>query len=253
MRALSVKNKIGFIDGSISKPTDPAKLAEWMREDGLVIGWIHAAILPNIKDSASYAPIAYLLWKDIENRHVESCAPKIYQLKQQLASIKQDGSSMMGFYGRLRAIWDEMDVIRPVSTCICANAKDAIDHLNQDRAMEFLQGLHDRYAGLRSNILQHIEFPPLLTIYNLVRQEEVQQSLANTILIVESATLAVARHEGDSSSKTNKKRSYYCDYCHKDGHTRDRCYKLNGYPPKYKRKDGTTLDTTSAVLQGVLP
>ncbi|KAI3966625.1 hypothetical protein MKW92_016162, partial [Papaver armeniacum] len=98
-----------------------------------------------------------------------------------------------------------------------------------------------------------IEFPPLLNIYNLVRQEEVQQSLANTIPIVESATLVVARHEGDTSSKTNKKRSYYCDYCHKDGHTRDRCYKLNGYPPNYKRRDGKTLATTSAVLQGVLP
>ncbi|XP_026419875.1 uncharacterized protein LOC113315840 [Papaver somniferum] len=97
MRDLRVKNKIGFIDGSISKPTDPAKLAEWMRADGLVIGWIHAAILPSIKDSASYAPTAYLLWKDLENRHVESYAPNLYQLKQQLTSIKQDGSSVMFF------------------------------------------------------------------------------------------------------------------------------------------------------------
>ncbi|KAI3950501.1 hypothetical protein MKW92_053188 [Papaver armeniacum] len=47
--------------------------------------------------------------------------------------------------------------------------------------------------------------------------------------------------------------SYYCDYCHKDGHTRDRCYKLNGYPPKHKRKDGTTFPTTYVVVQGVLP
>ncbi|XP_026419482.1 uncharacterized protein LOC113315421 [Papaver somniferum] len=165
MRALRLKNKIGFIDGSISKPTDSAKLGEWMRAYGLVIGWIHAAILHSVKDSVSYAPTVFLLWKDLENIHVESCDPKLYQLKQQLAFIKQDGSSVMVFYGRLRAIWDEMDTIRPLSTC---NAKDAIDHLNPDTTMEFLQCLHDRYAGLRSNILQRIEFPPLLTIYNLV-------------------------------------------------------------------------------------
>ncbi|KAI3948934.1 hypothetical protein MKW92_032061, partial [Papaver armeniacum] len=69
MRALRVKNKIGFIDRSISKPTDPAKLGEWTREDGLVIGWIHAAILPSIKDSVSYACTAFLVWKDLENIH----------------------------------------------------------------------------------------------------------------------------------------------------------------------------------------
>ncbi|KAI3937128.1 hypothetical protein MKX01_015343 [Papaver californicum] len=204
MRALRVKNRIGFIDGFLSKLIDKSKLDEWMREDDLVTGSIHAAILPSIKDSVSY------------------------QLRQQLPSIKQDGSSTMVFYGRLRAIWDEMDAIRPTSTCIYANAKDVLDLLNQDRAMEFLQGLHDRFGSLHSNILQCVEFPPLLTIYNLVRQEELQHFLDNTMHIVESATLAVTHHDGDNSSKANKKRNYYCDYCHRDGYTRDICYKLKG-------------------------
>ncbi|KAI3918792.1 hypothetical protein MKX01_042112, partial [Papaver californicum] len=69
MRALCVKNKISFIDGSISKPTDPSKLGEWIRADDLVTGWIHAAILLSIKDSVSYASASTIRWKDLKNRN----------------------------------------------------------------------------------------------------------------------------------------------------------------------------------------
>ncbi|KMT00075.1 hypothetical protein BVRB_1g019020 [Beta vulgaris subsp. vulgaris] len=33
---------------------------------------------------------------------------------------------------------------------------------------------------------------------------------------------------------TFKKNNYYCDHCKCPGHSTERCYKLNGYPPNHK-------------------
>ena len=38
--ALSVKNKLGFIDGTISRPVDVDLLGPWVRNNNIVISWI---------------------------------------------------------------------------------------------------------------------------------------------------------------------------------------------------------------------
>ena len=77
----------------------------------------------------------------------------------------------MIYYTRLRSLWDEMDAIRPTQVCICGHGSDTLNNMNQDRAMGFSQGLHDRFASLRSSILQREVFPPIFTIYNFIHQE----------------------------------------------------------------------------------
>lgn len=37
-------------------------------------------------------------------------------------------------------------------------------------------------------------------------------------------------------SKKNSNSHMYCDYCNWTGHTRDRCYKIHGYPSDWKGK-----------------
>ena len=51
--ALSVKDKLGFIDGSISCPdgTDLILLASWIRNNNIVISWILNSISKEISAS----------------------------------------------------------------------------------------------------------------------------------------------------------------------------------------------------------
>lgn len=99
----------------------------------------------------------------------------------------------MNYYTRLRALWDDIDAIRPTQVCVCGHGSDTLNNMNQDRA-KFLQGLHDRFTALPSSILQRDVFSPIFTIYNLVRQEEVQQDLNNIISpTIESTALATTR------------------------------------------------------------
>ncbi|KAH7840356.1 hypothetical protein Vadar_015875 [Vaccinium darrowii] len=170
----------------------------------------------------------------------------------------------------MKALWDELSSLSAMLPCTCGHGKAQA----QDRAMEFLQGLHSRYSPLRSQILLMEPFPSVTKIYSLVRQEEKQQEIhssAPSITMPEAAALTVNsvatygienrfepsqhranvstnnrgqhpnksfnRHNTNSNQRniggdhrqTGKPRMH-CDYCDRDNHNRDTCYRLHGYP-----------------------
>jgi hypothetical protein len=96
-------------------------------------------------------------------------------LKQSISALVQEGVSVFLYFTQLKSLWDELNSIAPVNPCIRGNAKSIIDQQNQDRAMEFLQGVHDRFSAVRSQILLMIPYPSIQRIYNLVRREQKQQ------------------------------------------------------------------------------
>jgi calcineurin-like phosphoesterase len=77
--------------------------------------------------------------------------------------------------------------IAPANPCICGNAKSILGHQNQDRAMEFLQGVHSRFSVVRGQILLTDLFPSIQCINNLVRREEKQQEISFRLLLAEES------------------------------------------------------------------
>ena len=67
--ALSVKNKLGFIDGSITKSegNDINLLNSWIRNNNVVISWILNFISKEISDSVIFSDFAYEIWLDLED------------------------------------------------------------------------------------------------------------------------------------------------------------------------------------------
>lgn len=146
--ALRAKSKLGFVDGSITIPSDENDISNWERCNDLVGSWILNSVSPDIRPSILYADTAAQIWSDLKERYSQSNAPKIYQLKQSISALKQEGMSVSSYFTQLKALWDELNSIIPIHPCICANAKSIIDQQNQDRSMEFLQGLHDNFSAI---------------------------------------------------------------------------------------------------------
>ncbi|KAL9239310.1 hypothetical protein vseg_013645 [Gypsophila vaccaria] len=92
---------------------------------------------------------------------------------------------------------------------------------------------------------------PLPTVnqaFSKVHQAEFQKNITDTVFAESSDAVAMAVHKSsdggsskvhlykqppntwkrDYNKSRGEKPSYYCDYCHKHGHTRDFCYKLKG-------------------------
>ena len=77
--ALSSKNKIGFIDGKVSRPAvDSPLLPYWQRCNDLVASWILNALHKNISGSVLYCDTAQQMWNELLERFGQSNKAKLF-------------------------------------------------------------------------------------------------------------------------------------------------------------------------------
>jgi hypothetical protein len=167
-------------------------------------------------------------------------------LKQSISALVQEGVSVFLYFTQLKSLWDELNSIAPVNPCIRGNAKSIIDQQNQDRAMEFLQGVHDRFSAVRSQTLLMDPFPSIQHIYNLVRQEEKQQEISfRPLPAEESAALQTSIVPYRTQRKGQRP---YCEHCNKYGHTIATCYQIHGFPNKPQKKSEPSSSSSANQL-----
>ncbi|XP_057981102.1 uncharacterized protein LOC131166525 [Malania oleifera] len=94
-RALRIKNKLGFIDGSIREPIDPdsSLMDHWLRCNDIVITWLQNSMSVDIKCNTLYAKTAHQLWVELEHHLAQQNAPRIYEIKQGIAALMQQQDS----------------------------------------------------------------------------------------------------------------------------------------------------------------
>ncbi|WOG92429.1 hypothetical protein DCAR_0311695 [Daucus carota subsp. sativus] len=216
-KALNAKGKLGFIDRTLPPPTNQAELGYWKRCDDLVCSWVLNSVQPDIRSSCLYADCARTIWKDLQTRFSHSNGPKLYQLKMAISNLKQEDMSVTAYFTKLKSLWDEFDSISPTEQCICGAEKVLIERLARDRAMEFMQGLHDRFSHVRSEILLLEPTPSSDKIFNLVKQEEAQQYIDQASApVIESVALQL---HGSSHRPVrahgNKRQRPFCDHCNR--------------------------------------
>ena len=66
--ALSMKNKLGFIDGTIPRltPGDASLLNAWVRNNNMVISWILNSVWKEISASVTYFESARDIWLNLK-------------------------------------------------------------------------------------------------------------------------------------------------------------------------------------------
>ena len=141
--ALHAKNKLGFVDGTLIKPTSSNDLSQWERCNDLICSWILNSVTGEIRSSILYAETTKEIWLDLSEQFSQSNAPQIYQLMQSISSLKQENMPVSAYFTRLKSLWNELNSLVAIQPCTCGHGKAIADQLQQDRAIEFLQGLHE--------------------------------------------------------------------------------------------------------------
>ena len=79
LRTLSVKNKLGFVNGDCPRPrsNDPS-YRQWERCDNIVTSWILNSLSKEIADSVEYVQDSAELWKELEDRYEQTNGAKLY-------------------------------------------------------------------------------------------------------------------------------------------------------------------------------
>ncbi|GKB09683.1 putative RNA-directed DNA polymerase [Tanacetum coccineum] len=211
---LFAKNKAGFINGSIKKPEEKSsEFMPWMRCDAMIKGWLHTAMEKEIRSSVKYAMTAREIWVDLKERFGKVSAPRAYELKRSLTCT--------------------------CSGCDCDIGKKLQQLRDKERLYEFLLGLDAEYGTIRTQILAMNPVPSLGNAYHLVAEDEQQRAIAGTKRpssdsVAFQAQVTAKRDQSRPKQKDVKRSSSKpvgnCTNCGKDGHNRDGCFELIGYP-----------------------
>ncbi|XP_021745451.1 uncharacterized protein LOC110711386 [Chenopodium quinoa] len=271
---LSTKNKLSFVDGSLSVPlsTDTAYRA-WVRCNDLVIGWILGVLGPVTKKSVFFYKSTREIWQDLEERYGQVSSTELYGIQEEISAVHQETEEIDEFFAKIKVLWDQLDDVNPIPVCTCSgcvcNLTGKFLKIQQDsRLLQFLMKLKDEYKQVRSNILMMQPLPTLTLAYRMLLQEQKHKQISdhNTTSTDGFAFAADRRKFYDNKGFNNNRPGYqsynnnrnrggfqgknvrnsykgnmsvlFCDHCKMTGHLIDRCFKLHGYPNEQKGNHG---------------
>ena len=151
---LTVKNKIAFNDGKITKPEikkrqySPEANA-WTIVNSMITSWIIDVINPKLDTSIAYADSAQAIWENIRKRYAVPNIPKIHQLKAEITLCKQGSLKVVEFFSKLMGLWNELGNYVKNPICTCETAAKYAKMAEDDRIHQFLMGLDD---GMYTNV-----------------------------------------------------------------------------------------------------
>ncbi|XP_070675836.1 uncharacterized protein [Malus domestica] len=105
--SLSAKNKLGFVNGTVTPPsekTKPDDHATWQRWNDMIVAWIINSIDSEFSDSILYMTDAHAIWEELRERYSQSNAPWIFQLQRDIVSLTQDQLSIATYYTKLKKL-----------------------------------------------------------------------------------------------------------------------------------------------------
>lgn len=152
------KNKYGLINGDFAKPADEkgSEFVAWKANNStLICSWIFNSVDESIQPSVVSNKIAQHLWNDLKERYCVSNGPRLNQLKSAYHSLRQKDLSVVSYYNKFVALWDELYGKEDLTCgCTCAAASKLRVRVEHDKTHDFVLGLDDeQYKGLRTQIL----------------------------------------------------------------------------------------------------
>lgn len=85
--------------------------------------------------------------------------------------------SIVVYYTKLKALWDELASFNSSVTCTCGAQNDCT------KLMQFLMGLNESYSRTRGQILLMNPLPSIRQAYASVAQEENQSELGSSLTL----------------------------------------------------------------------
>jgi len=186
------------------------------------------------------------MWEDLQKRYGVANAPKVYQLKANLAERRQGGMTVVEFYSKLRGLWSELDNHVKIPTCRCngctckgceCNLPSKITQMFEaEKTYQFLLGLNDDlYSHIRGQILAIEPLPSLEKIFNIITQEEQHKRLMVRRDDRSESAVAYAVNHGDKHRGPSDRG--ICTHCGKYGRDESSCYEIVGYPPGWGNRE----------------
>uniref|UniRef100_A0A2N9G8E4 Reverse transcriptase Ty1/copia-type domain-containing protein n=1 Tax=Fagus sylvatica TaxID=28930 RepID=A0A2N9G8E4_FAGSY len=244
------KGKLGYLTGEKIKPaiSDPS-FSTWVEENAMLMSWLLNSMTPDINASFLRLPTAHDIWDAVAQTYFTgNDASQIYELRRKAHETRQQGKSLASYFSALQTIWQELDFLNPYDMESAKDTATLKTRIENERVYDFLAGLDPGFDQIRVQVLAQNPTPNLRSTYAFVRREELRQAAMLASPPHESSALMTIQHSpsalvSSGSWKPEDKESLFCTHCKGTKHTRETCFKLNGYPDWFRKK-GEGLKST---------
>lgn len=217
--ALTIKNKKGFIDGTLKRPThNPNEQQQWDRCNTLVKTWLLGAMSKEISSNVIHCKEARGMWTEIQEQFSHTNTVQLFHIENAIHDCEQGTSSVTAFFTKLKSLWDEKDALCTFSPCHCEAAVEVTTYLETQKTMKFLMGLSDGYATIRSNVIGMEPLPKVNKAYAMALRHEKQAEVSNgkTTAPPEASAFSVKKfHQAANSTEGEMK----CEKCNMTNHS----------------------------------
>ncbi|XP_075083345.1 uncharacterized protein LOC142167089 [Nicotiana tabacum] len=120
-----------------------------------LLGKRKLSFVTELLSGIAYASNAHLVWEDLSERFDKVNRLRIFQLHRAIANLSQGTDSVSVYFTKLKSLWNEYDALVPTPN------SEYVEHLQQQRLLQFLSGLNGSYDQARRQILLKSEEPTI--------------------------------------------------------------------------------------------
>ena len=153
----------------------------------------------------------------------------IYDIQRQIWKSSQGSRGVTEYWLELNGFWQELDLLNQEEWKCSTDAANKKRSLEIEHILLFLAALEPEFKDVRSRILGQTKLPLIREVYAEIRREE----SCNHVMSKEQSSSVP-----EISTLVTKPERPFCDYCKKEGHTRNRCWDIHGKPADWKPRQG---------------
>ncbi|XP_047059994.1 uncharacterized protein LOC124666706 [Lolium rigidum] len=205
-----------------------------------VLVWLLGSMEPIVRQQVEIMTTVFEVWSTLEKQFSgKSNKMQATRIMGELTHLKQGTQSITEYAGEMKRLYRDLHYYHPFQP---VDKKDLGIHHEWFESLVaklFLDGLNEKFNLRRQLIFSETVWPSLDDIISSVLEEETRLAQPKEDYLKygeDRAALSMRpRHGARPFSKLDKSKQY-CDHCRRNGHTKDNCFELHGYPPWWGEK-----------------
>lgn len=100
---LGAKDKLGFIDDTIERTSEPSsEFQKWRKVDFVVRSWILGSLSKELAETFFYCSTTKILQEELKERFGEGNGPQVYKFQREISSIQQGNNNLAGYFNHYK-------------------------------------------------------------------------------------------------------------------------------------------------------